>query len=135
MEILIPIALVAAIVIFFLWASKSGAKLLAEREAKIGKAEKAKAKIIGFHAVGIRGTGNGGQYQGYEFTLEVSNQYKAPYRAKSTWEVYPMGSPKAQEGMEVNVNIDADDDQAIYPMAEGLAYSWNWQMMHKKKKK
>lgn len=134
MEILIPIAVVAVIVIFFIYASKSGAKLLAEREARLAKAEKGKAKIIGSHQVGIRGTGTGGHYQGYEFTLEVSNAYKEPYRAKCVWEVYPMGAPKVQDGMEVHVKIDLDDDQAIYPMDQGLAFSWNFQMMHKKKK-
>ena len=134
MEILIPIVVVVLIIAFFMYASKSGAKLLAEREARINKAEKAKAKIIGSHQVGIRGTGNGGHYQGYEFTLEVSNSFKEPYRAKSVWEVYPMGAPKVQDGMEVHVKIDTEDDQAIYPMDQGLAYSWNFQMMHKKDK-
>lgn len=135
MELIIILAVVAAIVLFFMYASKSGAKLLAEREARINKAEKGKAKIIGSHAVGISGTGNGGRYQGYEFTLEVYNQYKAVYRAKCTWEVYTIGAPKVQDGMEVNVKIDAEDDQMIYPMDNGLAFSWNWQMMNKKKEK
>ncbi len=118
-----------------MYASKSGAKLLAEREVKINKAEKAKAIIVGSHQVGLRGTGTGGHYQGYEFTLEVSNSFKTPYRAKSVWEVYPMGAPKVQDGMEVHVKIDAEDDQAIYPMDQGLAYSWNFQMMNSNKKK
>ncbi len=135
MEILIPIIVVAVIVVFFIYASKGGAKLLAEREAKLAKAEKGKAVIIGSHAAGIRGTGNGGHYQGYEFTLDVSNAYKAPYRAKCVWEVYPMGAPKVQNGMEVNVKIDAEDDQLVYPMEDGLAFSWNFQMMNRKKKK
>lgn len=135
MEILIPIAVVIVIVLFFMYASKSGAKLLAERDARIAKAEKGKAIVIGSHAAGIRGTGNGGHYQGYEMTLEVSNAYKSPYRAKCVWEVYPMGAPKVQNGMEVNVKIDAEDDQVIYPMDEGLAISWNFMMMNRKKKK
>ncbi len=133
MEIIIIVAVIAVIVGFFMYASKSGGKLLAEREARLGRGEKAKAKIIGSHPVGLSGTGNGGRYQAYEFTLEVSNAYKEAYRAKCTWEVYPMGAPKVQEGMEVNVKIDADDDQAVYPFADGLAFSWNWQMMNRKK--
>jgi hypothetical protein len=134
-EVLIIVGVFAAIIGFFMYASKSGAKMLAEREARIAKAEKAKAKIIGSHAAGIRGTGSGGQYQGYEFTLEVSNSYKEPYRAKCVWEVYPMGAPKVQQGMEVNVKIDTEDDQIIYPMEQGLALSWNYLVMNKKKKK
>ncbi len=134
-EVLIVIGVFAAIIGFFIYASKSGAKMLAERDARIARAEKGKAVIIGAHAAGIRGTGSGGQYQGYEFTLEVSNSYKEPYRAKCVWEVYPMGAPKVQEGMEVNVKIDAEDDQIIYPMDQGLALSWNYLVMNKKKNK
>ena len=133
-EVLIIVGVFAAIIVFFMYASKSGAKMLAEREARIARAEKGKAIVIGSHAAGIRGTGNGGHYQGYEMTLEVSNAYKEPYRAKCVWEVYPMGAPKVQNGMEVNVKIDAEDDQIIYPMDNGLALSWNWQMMNRKKK-
>jgi hypothetical protein len=135
MEVIIILAVAAAIVLFFIFTSKSGAKMLAEREAKIARAGKAKAKVIGSHAVGISGTGTGGRYQGYEFTLEISDGYKEPYRAKCVWEVYPMGAPKVQEGMEVNVRIDAEDSEAIYPVADGLAFAWNWLMMHKKKNK
>ncbi len=134
-EVLIIVGVFAAIIGFFMYASKSGAKMLAERDARIAKAEKGKAIIIGSHASGIRGTGNGGYYQGYEFTLEVSNAFKEPYRAKCVWEVYPMGAPKVQQGMQVNVKIDAEDDQVIYPMDQGLAFSWNFQMMNKKTKK
>jgi hypothetical protein len=134
-EVIIIVGVVGAIIAFFLYASKSGAKMLAERDARIAKAVKGKAIVIGSHAVGIRGTGNGGHYQGYEFTLEVSDGFKEPYRAKCVWEVYPMGAPKVQHWMDVNVKIDTEDDQIVYPMAEGLAFSWNFQMMNKKKKK
>lgn len=134
-EVLIIVGVFAAIIGFFMYTSKSGAKMLAERDARIAKAEKAKAIVIGSHAAGIRGTGNGGHYQGYEFTLQVSNSYKEAYRAKCVWEVYPMGAPKVQQGMEVNVKIDAEDEQIIYPMDQGLAFSWNFQMMNKKKNK
>ena len=134
-EVLIIVGVFAAIIGFFMYASKSGAKMLAERDARIAKGEKGKAIIIGSHAAGIRGTGNGGYYQGYEFTLEVSNAFKEPYRAKCVWEVYPMGAPKVQQGMQVNVKIDAEDDQMIFPMDQGLAFSWNFQMMNKKKNK
>jgi predicted nucleotidyltransferase len=134
MEIIIAIGVVVIVIILFMYMSKSGAKLLADREARIAKAGKGKAVVIGSHSVGLRGTGSGGHYQAYEFTLEVSNAYKEPYRAKCVWEVYPMGAPKVQQGMEVNVKIDAEDNEMIFPMPEGLAFSWNWTMMNKKKK-
>ena len=133
-EVLIILGVAAAIVIFFMYASKSGAKMLAEREARLAKAEKGKAKIIGFHPVGLSGTGNGGRYQAYEFTLEVSNAYKEAYRAKTIWEVYPMAVPKVQEGMEVNVKIDTEDENIIFPLTEGVQFSWNGLMMIMAKK-
>jgi len=133
-EVLIIVGVFVLVIGFFMYASKSGAKLIAAREARMAKAETGKAVVIGSHAVGLRGTGTGGHYQAYEFTLEVSNAYKEPYRAKCVWEVYPMGAPKVQQGMEVNVKIDAEDNEMIFPMPEGLAFSWNWTMMHKKKK-
>ena len=128
-EVLIILGVVAVIVIFFIFTSKSGAKMLAEREARFAKAEKAKAKIIGCHPVGMSGTGNGGRYQAYEFTLEVWSEYKAAYRAKTVWEVYPMGAPKVQEGMELNVKIDSEDNNIVFPIADGVAFSWNGLMM------
>lgn len=134
MEILIPIAIVLVFVLFFVYASKSGAKLLKEREEKLNRAEKGKAKILGFSTVGLRGTGSGGYYQGYNFTLEISSEFKSAYITEAIWEVYPMGSPKVQEGMEVNVKIDTDDPMIIYPCVTGVEYSWNGTMIHGKKK-
>ncbi|HAX48087.1 MAG TPA: hypothetical protein PK605_13100 [Ignavibacteria bacterium] len=134
-EVLIIVGVFAAIIGFFMYASKSGAKMLAEREARIARASRGKAVVIGSHPVGIRGTGHGGHYQGYGFTLDISDGFNEPYRAHCVWEVYPMGAPKAQPGMEINVKIDTEDNQIIFPLADGLAFSWNYQMMHKKNKK
>jgi hypothetical protein len=129
MDILIPIAVILAIIVFFVYASKSGAKLLKEREEKIARGEKGVAKIIEFDAAGISGTGTGGHYQGYKFTLEVSIDFKAPYRTKVVWEVYPMGTPKVQEGKEVDVKIDAVDPNIVYPNISGVQYSWTGMMI------
>jgi hypothetical protein len=132
MEIIIPIAAVVfGIIIFFMWASKSGAKMIKEREEKINRAENGRAKILGFGTVGLRGTGDGGQYQAYKFTLEVSNEFKAPYKTVSVWEVYPMGVPQVQEGKEVNVKIDVEDPMIIYPQVNGVEYSWLGSQMKK----
>jgi hypothetical protein len=135
MEILIPIAIVLAFVLFFMYASKSGAKLLKVRQEKLNRAEKGKAKIIGFSSAGVRGTGSGGYYQGYKFTLEVSSEYKSPYKTEVIWEVYPMGVPQVQEGLEVNVKIDSEDPMIIYPSVNGVEFSWNGMMIHGKRNK
>lgn len=105
--------------------------MMKERQEKINCAEKGRAKIIGFGTVSLRGTGDGGQYQAYRFTLEVSNEFKAPYRTQSVWEVYPMGVPQVQENMVVNVKIDADDPIIIYPLVNGVEYSWLGSQMKK----
>lgn len=129
MEILIPIGVVLAIIAFFMYASKSGAKLLKQRDERIARASRGKAKILGSSTVGLRGTGSGGHYQAYKFTMEVSDGFSEPYQAQCVWEVYPMAVPKVQEGMEVNVKIDADDRNIVYPLDNNLQYSWNGEML------
>ena len=135
MEVLIPIAVVLAIIIFFVYASKSGAKLIKERQEKINRAEDAKAKIIGCSTGSVGGSGTHGRYQSYRFNLEVWNTYKAPYKAETVWDVYNMGEPKVQEGMEVNVKIDADDPSVIYPNIQFIEHSWLGTMLSSKNKK
>jgi len=109
--------------------------MIKEREEKIKRAEKGRAKILGFSTVGLRGTGDGGNYQAYNFTLEVSSEFKSAYKTEVVWEVYPMGVPQVQEGLEVNVKIDADDPAIVYPGINGVAFSWLGTQMHNKSKK
>ena len=133
-EIIIIAAVVGIIVGFYFWGVKGGEKLKAERTRRLANAENGRAKIISSAPVGLSGTGPGGQYQAYEFTMEVSNPYKAAYTTRSIWEVYPMGAPKVQVGMEIGVKIDAEDKEIIYPVADGVSFSWNGLMMIMAKK-
>ena len=125
MEIIIAIAAVALIIGFFMYASKSGAKMLKEREERFSRSTRGRAKILSNSPAGIAGTGSGGRYQGYKFILEVSDGYQAPYQAEVIWEVYTMGAPKVQTGMELDVRIDSEDKMIVYPVADGVAFSWN----------
>ena len=129
LEIIIIVGVVGIIVGFYFWGVKGGEKMKAERNRRLANAENGRAKIIDSSPVGLTGTGPFGEYQALEFTLEVSNQYKAAYTAKSIWEVYPMGAPKVQAGMTIDVKIDAEDNNIIYPVAEGIAFSWRGLMM------
>ena len=121
---IVGIAVVLAVVAFFIYASKSGAKMLKEQAERIAKAERGKAKILGFSMIGLSGTGSSGRYQAYRFSLEVSNAFKTPYKARSAWNVYPMGAPRVQVGMEVNVKIDVDDPNIIYPSVQDVEFSF-----------
>lgn len=127
--ILIIAAVVGVIIVFYFWGVKGGEKMKAERTRRLAIAENGRAKIISSSPVGLTGTGSWGEYQALEFTMEVSNQYKSPYTAKSIWEVYPMGAPKVQSGKEIEIKIDAEDNSIIYPIAEGIAFSWRGLMM------
>jgi len=69
MDSIIPIAIVIALIIFFIYTTKSGGKMLKERQEKINRAEDAKAKIISYSTGNVRGTGTHGQYQSYTFHL------------------------------------------------------------------
>lgn len=112
-EVIIIVSVFAAIILFFMYASKSGAKLLKQRDERLSRAQKGRAKIIGCSPVGMSGTGSGGRYQAYKFTIEAGNGFQTPYKTEVVWEVYPMGVPKVQEGMEVDVKIDADDPNIL----------------------
>jgi hypothetical protein len=118
------IAVVLVVVAFIIYASRSGGTMLKDQEERMAKAEPGKAKILGFSMLGLRGTGRSGEYQTYKFTLEVSSSFKAPYKTISAWEVYPMGAPSVQVGMEVDVKIDVDDPNMIYPMVQDVDFSY-----------
>ncbi len=133
-EVIIIIGVVVIIFGFFMFASKSGAKMLKEREDRMARSTRGRAKILSGSPAGISGTGSGGRYQGYNFNLEVSDGYQSPYQADVIWEVYPMGAPKVQTGMELDVRIDAEDQMIVYPVADGIAFSWNGLMMNMAKK-
>lgn len=135
LEIIIILAVVGIIVGFYFWGVKGGEKMKAERARRLANAERGRAKIISSSPVGLTGTGRGGEYQALEFTVEVSSQYKASYTAKSIWEVYPMGAPKVQKGMEIDVKIDTEDNNIIFPEAEGIEFSWRGLMMQMASKK
>ena len=106
-----------------------GAKLLKERENRLNRAERGRAKILGYNTMGLSGTGSYGRYQAYKFDLEVWSEYKAPYKTSSCWNVYDMGVPKVQEGNEIDVKIDADDPNIVYPMEQSVEFSWTGAMM------
>jgi hypothetical protein len=55
----------------------------------------------------------------------VNDGYQSPYKTEVIWEVYPMGTPKVQTGMEIDVRIDSEDKMIVYPTADGVAFSWN----------
>jgi len=125
MEWIIGLAVFAAVILLIVYLTKSGGKLIAERQERISRSEKGKAKILGFSTIGFAGTANAGGFQAYKFTLEVSSAYKAPYNAETVWNVFPMGIPKVQVGNEVDVKIDVDDPSIIYPDIQAVEYSWS----------
>ena len=135
MEIVLAIVVVfTGIIIFFVINSKSRTKALKEREERHARASKGRAKIISSTPAGLSGTGSGGNYQAYNFILEVSDGFLSPYNTEVIWEVYPIGAPKAQKGMELDVKIDSEDKTIIYPDAEGIAFSWNGLMLQMAKR-
>ncbi len=129
MEFVILAVVVVGVVGIFIWLTKSGGKLINERNQKLKKAEAGKAKVLAFKSVGFRGSGAQGEFQAYTFTLEVSSAYKAAYNTDTVWNVYQMGAPKVQVGSEVNVKIDADDPAIVYPDVEDVEYSWSAAIM------
>lgn len=123
-SILVAVAVVAGIVLFFMYAARGGEKILAERAEKLKRARPAQAKILSYSEGSTRGTGNHGRYQGVHFRLQVTPPGGAAYETKTYWEVYQMAVPQLQVGNTVKVKIDADDPQVIYPNMPSVEYAW-----------
>ena len=134
MEIAIILSVAATIILFFIYVSKSGEKMIALRQERISRAQNGKAKILSFSSFGTGGNGQQGRFQVYSFRIVVSNGYSSPYETTAAWAVYNMGSPNVQKDMTVDVKIDADDPMTVYPLVPGVEYSWTGSMILKKRK-
>lgn len=129
-SVLVGVAVIGGIVLFFMYAARSGEKILAERAEKLKRAKRAQAKILSYSEGNTRGTGSYGRYQGVYFRLEVTLPDRKVYEAKTYWEVYQMAVPQLQVGNIVNVKIDADDPQIIYPNMTSVEYGWLEAQLH-----
>ena len=123
-EVILPIALILGFVAFFFYITRQGKKMLEEHKSRINKAVKARAKIIGISLGSMSGRGEHGNYRVYEITMEVFPNNGTQYKAKSNWEVYDMGIPAVQEGKEISIKIDSQDQKIIYPNSQWIEYSW-----------
>ncbi len=111
----VPI-LIIAIIFLFLKQSLSRRKKWAEENRRKQDAEfPAKAKIISV-SQGIQG---GDIKKMIFFTFEINDGFISPYTASAGWFVDTLHLSKIQVGMELDVKVDKDDKQKIYP-----ANSW-----------
>ncbi len=133
--LIIVLVAFALLALFVIWTEKRSTKSTKDHEMKINRAESGKAKVLDYSYTNFRGRGQRGHFQAYKFNLEVSTAFKAPYKAEAVWNVYDMGAPNVQEGKEVDVKIDADNPAVIYPVLQGVEYSWDGailEALHKK---
>lgn len=134
MDIVISISVVLVIFVFFMYASKSGQKMLDKQAERQKNAEPGEAKILESKKYLLSGRTGGSQYQSFIFKLEVSSRFKSPYITECVWEVQPMSVPSLQDGMKVNVKIDRDNENIIYPSIPNVEYSWHGERLRSKMK-
>ncbi len=103
-------------------AARGGAKLQNERRRKMESARPATAVVTQ-----IEETGEGrdlalGEFRRYAVTLDVRDGQKRSTKT-SVWNVKADATALAT-GAEVQVRIDALDDETVYPAFVGAGYEW-----------
>lgn len=113
----------ALIVVGIIWWIKrdftSLSKWAQENKRRQAEAKPAKAKIISA-SQGIQG----GEIKKMIFlTFEINDGFTAPYTAAAGWFVDTLHLSKIQEGSVIDVKVDIDDPNKIYPAASWAVYT------------
>ncbi|MEO8512005.1 MAG: hypothetical protein ABI543_00465 [Ignavibacteria bacterium] len=115
----VPILVIAAI---FWWMKRDFSRLskwAKENKERQAFAKPAKAKIISV-SQGIQG---GDIKKMIFFTFEINDGFTSPYTASAGWFVDTLHLNKIQEGMELDVKVDSEDPQKIYPANSWATYT------------
>lgn len=115
----IPLIVIAAI---FWWLKRDlgkQSKWAQENKKRQAAAKPAKAKIVSV-SQGIQG---GDIKKMIFFTFEINDGFRHPYTATAGWFVDTLHLDKIREGNEIDVKVDADDPQKIYPAASWAVYT------------
>jgi hypothetical protein len=115
----IPILVIAGIII---WLKRDFLKLskwAKENKKRQAAAKPAKAKIISA-SQGIQG----GEIKKMIFlTFEINDGFTAPYIASAGWFIDSLHLSKIQEGTMLDVKVDIEDPNKIYPAASWVVYT------------
>ena len=111
----IPILIVIGIIWWIKRDFTSLSKWAQESKRRQAQAKAAKAKIISA-SQGIQG---GNIKKMIFLTFEINDGFTVPYTASAGWFVDTLHLSKIQEGSVIDVKIDIDDPNKIYP-----AHSW-----------
>lgn len=112
-RVVLAVVSVLAVAAFFVFAARSGEKLVQAKKARVAAARPAQAKV----RAAKQGRGalirNGQRGPEIMLTLEVDGR-----TVEARWNVFELGIPKIQEGATVPVRIDAEDPSIVFPDAE-----------------
>lgn len=115
----IPILIVIGIIWWIKRDFTSLSKWAQETKRRQAQAKPAKAKIISA-SQGIQG----GDIKKMIFlSFEINDGFTAPYTAAAGWFVDTLHLSKIQEGSVIEVKVDIDDPQKIYPAASWAVYT------------
>ena len=115
----IPILIVIGIIWWIKRDFTSLSKWAQETKRRQAQAKPAKAKIISA-SQGIQG----GEIRKMIFlTFEINDGFTAPYTASAGWFIDTLHLSKIQEGSVIDVKIDIDDPNKIYPAGSRAVYT------------
>lgn len=115
----IPVLIVIGIIWWIKRDFTSLSKWAQESKRRQAQAKPAKAKIISA-SQGIQG----GEIKKMIFLIfEINDGFTSAYTASAGWFVDTLHLNRVQEGNEIDVKIDRDDPQKIYPAASWAVYT------------
>lgn len=115
----IPALIIAGIILWIKRDFSSLSKWAQENKRRQAQAKPAKAKIVSA-SQGIQG----GDIKKMIFlTFEINDGFSAPYNAAAGWFVDTLHLSKIQEGFVIDVKVDIDDPDKIYPAASWAVYT------------
>jgi hypothetical protein len=98
----------------------------AERAAAAQAEARGRAAHSGFALANVVGLGHSHAVGAAEVLVEMTLEVRPPgareYRARATWLVDLASLPQVQPGLTLQVKVDPDDPQRIYPAAEWARY-------------
>ena len=105
--------LMVGTVVFIVWLVRSGGRIEKEWARRKAAARPGRARIL--EASGSPVTGGDSYDPEVRFVFQVTPTTGATYTVKTSWNVAPIGIPRVQPGLDIDVLIDAVDPNVLFP--------------------
>jgi hypothetical protein len=132
-QVYLPVVVIVLglFVLGFWWISRGGMRMQAEQKARLARSQPAKARVL---QVGKSVNQENQNIVVVKLRLEVTPTDAAAYPVTTVWEVQPGALGQIQQDRWIDVKVDADDAQMIYPNVDWAEFSdLYWQIWVKDK--